>query len=45
METVLNDVRLSLIDAKGKDASDKIKLFINKDNDHKHENEITSDDI
>ena len=38
-------VRLALVDGKGKDASDKIGAFINKDNNHKHENEVTSEDI
>ena len=31
---------MALVDAKGKDASDKIKEFINKDHNEKHENEI-----
>jgi len=38
-------VRLALVDGKGKDASDKIGAFIDKDNDHKHESEVTSEDI
>jgi len=38
-------VRLALVDGKGKDASDKIAAFIEKDNNHKHESEITPEDI
>ena len=38
-------MRAYLVDGKGKDASDKIKLMINLDEDHKHENEITVEDI
>ena len=38
-------VRLALVDGKGKDASDKIGAFINKDNNHKYENEVTGEDI
>ena len=38
-------VRLALVDGKGKDASDKIAAFIDKDNNHKHESEVTGEDI
>ena len=36
---------MALVDGKGKDASDKIGAFIDKDNNHKHENEVTVEDI
>jgi hypothetical protein len=38
-------VRMALVDGKGKDASDKIAAFINRDNNHKHESEITGEDM
>jgi hypothetical protein len=41
LETFLLTVREYLVDGRGKEASDKVKLFINKDEDHKHETEIT----
>jgi hypothetical protein len=36
---------MALVDGKGKDASDKIGAFADKDNNHKHENEVTVEDI
>jgi hypothetical protein len=41
LETFLLSVREQLLDGRGKQASDQVKLFINKDEDHKHEAEIT----
>ena len=45
LESYLLKIRENLADANGKEASDKIKLLINKDEDHKHEAEVESDDI
>lgn len=45
LETFLLTVREYLVDGRGKEASDKVKLFINKDEDHKHETEISKEDI
>jgi hypothetical protein len=45
LEEFLTSVRSALLDGKGLDAKDKILLFLNKDEDHKTESEITVDDI
>ena len=45
LENYLLKIRAYLVDADGKNASEKIKLLINKDEDHKHEAEIISEDI